>query len=52
MLTLTSLIIWLRWEQAGSDGAVELVGVKVASLVALELGSLEVRWKEWIWLRW
>jgi len=81
MLTLTSLTIWLRWEQAGSGGSVFagrgetgfpgsksvvvnlptlvwvilawlvvmdpalLFGVKLASLVALELDSLEVCWK-------
>jgi len=52
MLTLTSLTIWLRWEQGGSGGsgftgsrlvAVDpalQVGVKLASLVAVNLASL------------
>jgi len=52
MLTLTSLTIWLRWEQGGSGGsdfvgskqvAVDLalqLGVKLASLVAVDLASL------------
>jgi hypothetical protein len=52
MLTLTSLTIWLRWEQGGSDGsgcagsklvAVDLavqVGVELASLVGVKQASL------------
>ena len=56
MLTLTSLTIWLRWEQGGSGGsgfagsklvAVDpalQVGVKLASLVAVDLASLGASW--------
>jgi len=56
MLTLTSLPIWLRWEQGGSGGsdfvgsklvAVHLalqVGVKLASLVTVDLASLGASW--------
>ena len=59
MLTLTSLTIWLRWEQGGSGGSgfagsklvtvdpALQVGVKLASLEAVDLTSLGGSWLLW-----
>ena len=64
MLTLTSLTIWLRWEQAvgggsgfaGSSGSnfagSKLLVVDLVSLVAVDLASLGASCERWNWLRW
>jgi len=48
MLTLTSLTIWLRWEQAVSGGlgfaGSKLVAVDLASLVGVKVASLGASW--------
>jgi len=53
MLTLTSLTIWLRWEQAVSGGldfaGSKLVAVDLASLVGVKVASLGA---VDLWLRW
>jgi hypothetical protein len=48
MLTLTSLTMWLRWEQAGSDGMLTLTSDNLASLEAVECSLSPLT----IWLRW
>jgi len=50
MLTLTSLTMWLRWEQAGSGGMLTLTSDNLASLGAVECSlsplTISLRWEQ------